>query len=75
MSIVFGGGLLDATLELAFVHDSLTAVLKLGEHDSPVKAGKRSGNKLTLEPKSAGWTCATTRIQRRERQGNVHVSG
>lgn len=52
LSVVFGGGLLEATLELAYVGDSMTAVLKLGDHESPVKAGARTGNKLTLEPKS-----------------------
>lgn len=54
LSIAFGGGLLEATLEIGFVKDSLTAVLKLGDHGSPVKAGARRGNKLTLEPTSPG---------------------
>jgi hypothetical protein len=54
LSVAFGGGLLEATLEIAYVRDSMTAVLKLGDHESPVKAGARRGNKLTLEPKSAG---------------------
>lgn len=54
LEITYGGGLLEATLEIAYVRDSITAVLKLGDHESPVKAGARRGSKLTLEPKSAG---------------------
>jgi hypothetical protein len=52
LSVTYGGGLLEATLEIAYVRDSLTAVLKLGDHESPVKPGARRGNRLTLEPKS-----------------------
>jgi hypothetical protein len=50
LQITYGGGLLDATLEIAYKGDSITAVLKLGDHQSPVKAGKRTGGKLALEP-------------------------
>lgn len=52
LAITFGGGNLEATLEIGYTGDTVTAVLKLGEHDSPVRAGKRTGNKLTLEPTS-----------------------
>lgn len=52
LAITFGGGNLEATLEIGYKGDSVTAILKLGDHDSPVKAGKRTGNKLTLEPAS-----------------------
>jgi hypothetical protein len=52
LRITYGGGLLDATLEIGFKGDSITAVLKLGDHQSPVKPGKRTGNKLALEPVS-----------------------
>jgi hypothetical protein len=53
LAITFGGGNLEATLEIGYKGDTVTAVLKLGDHDSPVRAGKRTGNKLTLEPASA----------------------
>lgn len=52
LAIVFGGGNLEATLEIGYKGDSITAVLKLGDHDSPVRAGKRTGTRLTLEPAS-----------------------
>lgn len=53
LAIVFGGGNLEATLEIGYKGDTVTAALKLGDHQSPVRAGKRTGNKLTLEPTSA----------------------
>ena len=52
LSIVFGGGAMQGTLQIAYVEDSITAVLKLGDHESPVRAGKRMENRLTLEPVS-----------------------
>jgi hypothetical protein len=52
LAITFGGGKLEATLEIGYKGDTVTAELKLGDHDSPVRAGKRTGNKLTLEPNS-----------------------
>ena len=52
LSITYGGGLLDATLEIGYAADSITAVLNLGDHQSPVKPGKRTGTKLVLEPVS-----------------------
>src|SRR5688572_18942606 len=52
LQITYGGGLLDATLEIGYKGDSITAVLKLGDHQSPVKPGKRTANKLALEPVS-----------------------
>ena len=52
LAITFGGGNLAATLEIGYKGDTLTAVLNLGDHGSPVRAGKRTGNKLTLEPTS-----------------------
>ena len=52
LAITFGGGNLEATLEIGYKGDSITTVLKLGDHQSPVKPGKRTANKLTLEPAS-----------------------
>ena len=52
LAIVFGGGNLEATLEISYKGDTVTTVLKLGDHQSPVRAGKRIANKLTLEPTS-----------------------
>ena len=52
LAIVFGGGNLEATLVIGYKGDTVSAVLKLADHDSPVRAGKRTGNKLTLEPTS-----------------------
>lgn len=52
LAITFGGGNLDATLEIGYKGDTVTAVLKLGDHQSPIRAGKPTGNKLTLEPTS-----------------------
>ena len=52
LDITFGGGNLAATLEIGYKGDTLTAVLNLGDHASPVRAGKRTGSKLTLEPTS-----------------------
>jgi hypothetical protein len=52
LSITFGGGNLAATLEIGYKGDSITTVLKLSDHESPVKPGKRTGNRLTLEPAS-----------------------
>ena len=52
LAITFGGGNLEATLEIGYKGDTVTAVLKLGDHGSPIRAGKRTGNKLTLEPVS-----------------------
>lgn len=53
LAIVFGGGNLEATLEVGYKGDTITAKLLLGDHESPVRAGKRTGNKLTLEPTSS----------------------
>ena len=52
LAITFGGGNLEASLEIGYKGDTVTAVLKLGDHGSPVRAGKQTGNKLTLEPVS-----------------------
>jgi hypothetical protein len=52
LAIVFGGGNLEATLDIGYRGDTITASLKLGDHDSPVRAGKQTGTKLTLEPTS-----------------------
>jgi hypothetical protein len=50
LKVTFGGGVIDGTLVLTTVGDSLDAKLKVGEHDSPVRAGARRGSQLTLEP-------------------------
>lgn len=54
LAITFNGGLLEATLDLTFLRDSTGVVLKLGDHQSPVKAGARKGNKLALDPSTPG---------------------
>ena len=52
LAIAFGGGNLEATMEIGYKGDTITAKLKLSDHESPIRAGKRTGNKLTLEPLS-----------------------
>lgn len=52
LSMTYGGGLIPATMEVGYKGDSITVVLKLGDHQSPVKPGARTGNKLILEPAS-----------------------
>lgn len=52
LAIIFGGGQLEATLEIGYRADTITATLKLADHTSPVRPGKRAGNRLTLEPTS-----------------------
>jgi hypothetical protein len=52
LSITYGGGLLDATLTIGYRGDTVTAKLKLGDHDSPVHAGTPNGTTLALEPDS-----------------------
>lgn len=54
LQILYGGGTLDGTLLLTQTGDSLKAQLKLGDHDSPVHAGERKGNKLALESTTPG---------------------
>ncbi len=54
LQIVFGGGVMDGTLTLAQTGDSLTARMKVGDHDSPVRAGERKGNRLALESSAPG---------------------
>lgn len=54
LQILYGGGTLDGTLVLTQNGDSLKAKLKLGDHDSPVRAGERKGNKLALESDTPG---------------------
>jgi hypothetical protein len=48
LEIVFGGGTLAGSMELATSGDSLTVKMFVGDHQSPVKIGERKGNKLTL---------------------------
>lgn len=54
LDITFGGGVMQGTLTLAQAGDSLTARLQVGDHDSPVRAGARRGNRLALVPTTAG---------------------
>jgi hypothetical protein len=49
LEITFGGGVLEGTLQIMTTGDSLAATLKVGDHDSPVRAGERRGNRLILE--------------------------
>lgn len=53
LSVTYGGGQLQATLDIQYRRDSLVATLKLGDHESPIRAGKRQGSKLELESTSA----------------------
>lgn len=53
LAVTYGGGQMAATLDIQYRRDSLVAVLKLGDHESPVRAGKREGTTLELEPLSA----------------------
>jgi hypothetical protein len=48
LEIVYGGGVSEGVLTLTASGDSLVARLVLGDHQSPVRAGKREGNKLAL---------------------------
>jgi hypothetical protein len=52
LKLAFGGGILDATMEVGYKGDSITVSIKLGDHASPVKPGARDGNKLILESTS-----------------------
>lgn len=52
LSVTYGGGLLEATLQVGYKGDTLTTSLKIGDHESPVKPGKQEGGKLTLDPTS-----------------------
>lgn len=53
--ITFGGGVMEGTLEVTAVRgDSLTVVLKLGDHDSPVRLTQRRGNRMVLESPATG---------------------
>lgn len=54
LEIVFGGGTLEGRLELTATGDSLAAKLFVGDHQSPVKAGPREGNKLALVSTAPG---------------------
>lgn len=54
LEITFGGGVLEGSLQLSTVGDSLVARLMVGDHQSPVRAGAREGNRLVLESASPG---------------------
>lgn len=54
LTIVFGGGLLDGTLEVARAGDSLTVKLAVGDHASPVAITERQGNRLILGSTTPG---------------------
>jgi hypothetical protein len=49
LSLAYGGGIVEATMEIGYKGDSITVSIKLGDHASPVKPGARTGNKLILE--------------------------
>lgn len=49
LSITFGGGVIPGKLTIAYVRDTLTANMIVGEHESPVKPGAQKGNTLVLE--------------------------
>jgi hypothetical protein len=48
LDVAFGGGILQGTLELTAVGDSLSAKLHVGEHEPPVRTLTRQGSRLTL---------------------------
>ncbi len=54
LEIVFGGGILEGRLELTTSGDSLVAKLFVSDHQSPVRAGAREGNKLALVSTAPG---------------------
>lgn len=49
LQITFGGGVLEGTLTIRFIGDSLDAKLLVGDHESPVHPTRRDGARLTLE--------------------------
>jgi hypothetical protein len=49
LAITFGGGVIPGSLTIAYLRDSLTAAVIVGEHESPVKPGAQKGNTLVLE--------------------------
>jgi hypothetical protein len=54
LEIAFGGGVMDGTLVIAMVGDSLDAKLTVGEHAPPIKSVVRKGSHLTLSGKGDG---------------------
>lgn len=48
LEVVFGGGTIEGRLEITAKGDSLVATMYVGDHQSPVRAGERKGNKLAL---------------------------
>jgi hypothetical protein len=48
LEVVYGGGTLEARLDLTASGDSLIATLFVGDHQSPVRAGERKDNTLKL---------------------------
>lgn len=54
LEVVYGGGTIEGRLELTPSGDSLVAKLFVGDHESPVKAGKRDGNRLALVSTAPG---------------------
>jgi hypothetical protein len=54
LDVAFGGGILQGTLELATVGDSLTAKLHVGEHEPPIRTLTRQGSRLTLNAGAEG---------------------
>ena len=57
LAITFGGGIMEGELQIASVRgDSVAMLLKVGGHDSPVRATQRRGNRLVLESTVPGMT-------------------
>jgi len=54
LEITFGGGVLEGSLQVSPVGDSLVVKLLVGDHQSPVRPGAREGNRLVLESASPG---------------------
>lgn len=53
LEITFGGGVMEGTLVVKTIGDSLAVQLNVGDHVSPVRAGERRSNRLVLESTSA----------------------
>lgn len=58
LEVAFGGGVIQGTLELTAVRDSLTAKLHVGEHEPPVRSITRKGTHLLVDAGAEGMQLA-----------------
>ena len=54
LEVAFGGGVLEGTLTLTAIGDSLAAKLHVGEHDPAVRTLTRNGNHLLVDAGGEG---------------------